>query len=227
MAKQAPWLSRQGALMKVVVFGASGGTGQHLVQQALAQDHTVKAFARRPESILAAPAPGLTVFQGEIHDVKAVSDAIAGSDAVLSALGARTLGRSDVLEVGVRNILAGMAAQGVTRLIALGAAGASGDSTRYQGVATRLLSKLLGATILREPFRSQREQEQLLGASKVQWTIVRPPRLLNGRAIGRYRVQEDGLPPGGVTIPRADVADFMLRQLHDSQWIRKSPYVAT
>lgn len=213
--------------MKVAIFGASGGTGQHLVQQALAQDYTVVAFARRPESILAAPAPGLTVLQGDIHDEKAVSDAIAETDAVFSALGARTLGRSDILEVGVRNILAGMAAHGVSRVIALGASGASGDPARHQGVATRLFLKLVSATVLREPFRSQREQEQLFAASNVQYTIVLPPRLLNRPAIGRYRVQEDGLPPGGVTIPRADVADFMLRQLKDPRWIRKCPYVST
>ncbi len=213
--------------MKILIFGASGGTGQHLVQQALALGHTVTAFARNPDSILAAPSPGLTVFQGDIHDAKAVSDAIAGSDAVLSALGARTLGRSDILEAGVRNILAGMAAHDVSRIIALGAAGAGGDATMHQGAATRLLQKLISATILREPFRSQREQEQLLEASTAQYTVVRPPRLLNRPAIGHYRVQEDGLPPSGVTIPRPDVADFMLRQLNDTRWIRKCPYLAT
>lgn len=214
--------------MKLVIFGASGGTGQHLVQQALAQNHAVTAFARRPESIIAAPAAGLTVFQGDVHDAKAVSDAIAGSDAVLSALGARTLGRSDILDAGVRNILAGMAQHGVSRIVVLGASGSTGsNSTRHQGVATRLLLKLLSATILREPFRSQREQEKLLAASSAQYTIVQPPRLLDRPAIGRYRVLEDGLPPGGTTIPRADVADFMLRQVNNSQWIRKCPYLAT
>ena len=101
--------------MKLVIFGASGGMGQHLVQQALAQGHSVTAFARRPESILAAPSPGLTVAQGDVHDAAAVSAVIAGNDAVLSGLGARDLGKSDVLEVGVRNILAGMAAHGVRR----------------------------------------------------------------------------------------------------------------
>jgi len=213
--------------MKIVIFGASGGTGGHLVQQALSLGHMVTAFARRPESILAAPALGLTVFQGDIHNAKAVADAIAGGDAVLTALGARTLGKSDILETGVRNILAGMAAHGVRRVIALGAAGAGGDATIHQGAATRLLQRLISATILREPFRSQREQEQLLAASPAEFTVVRPPRLLNRPAIGHYRVQEDALPPGGTTIPRADVADFMLRQLNDSQWIRKCPYLAT
>ena len=213
--------------MRLVVFGASGGTGQHLVQQALAQGHTVTAFARRPESILAAPSPGLTVLTGDIHAGPAVSAAIAGQDAVLSALGARNLGRSDVLEVGVRNILAGMAAHGVSRLIVLGASGAGLDAGQHLGAATRLMLGLLKATLLREPFRSQREQESLLAASSVQYTIVRPPRLLNEPALGRYRVQEDGLPPGGLTIPRADVADFMLRLLTDDQWLRKGPYIAT
>lgn len=213
--------------MKLVIFGASGGTGEHLVQQALGQDHTVTAFARRPESIVAAPAPGLTVVQGDMHDPEAVSAAIAGHDAVLSALGARNLGRSDLLEVGIRNIVAGMAAYGVDRIIVLGAAGAGADASQYQGVATRMLLKLVMVTILREPFRSQREQERLLEASAAQYTIVRPPRLVNHPFTGRYRVQEDGLPPGGVTIPRADVADFMLRQLKDSRWLRKAPYVAS
>jgi len=212
--------------VKLVIFGASGGTGQHLVQQALARGHTVTAFARRPDSIMAAPSPGLTVVQGDLHDAAAVSAVIAGNDAVLSGLGARTLGRSDVLEVGVRNILAGMAAHGVRRMIVLGASGATADATQHQGAGTRLLLKVLSATILREPFRSQRAQEKQLEASATDYTVVRPPRLLNGPFTGRYRVQEDGLPPGGVTINRADVAHFMLRQLTDSSWIRKGPYVA-
>ncbi|HEY3626442.1 MAG TPA: SDR family oxidoreductase [Terracidiphilus sp.] len=213
--------------MKIIIFGASGGTGQHLVQQALAANHIVTAFARRPESILAAPAPGLTVIPGDVHDPAAVSAAIAGQDAVLSALGARTLGRSDVLEVGVRNILAGMAGHGVRRIIVLGAAGATENASQHQGAVTRLLLKLVIATLLREPFRSQREQEKLLEASPAQFTVVRPPRLLDRPPFGHYRVQQDGLPPHGTTIPRADVADFMIRQLTDSQWLRKGPYLAT
>lgn len=212
--------------MKLVIFGASGGTGQHLVQQALARGHTVTAFARQPDSILAAPSPGLIVVQGDVHDAAAVSAVIAGNDAVLSGLGARNLGGSDVLEVGVRNILAGMAAHGVRRIIVLGASGASADAARHQGAGTRLLLKLITATILKEPFRSQREQERQLAASATDYTVVRPPRLLNGPFTGHYRVQEDGLPPDGVRINRADVADFMLRQLTETAWIRKGPYLA-
>ena len=85
---------------------------------------------------------------------------------------------------------------------------------------------LVSATILKEPFRSQREQERQLEASGMDYTVVRPPRLLNGPFTGQYRVQEDGLPPDGLTINRADVADFMLRQLTDAAWIRKGPYLA-
>lgn len=213
--------------MIVIIFGASGATGEHLVQQALAQNHLVTAFARRPESVVAAPAPNLTIIKGDIHDAPAVSAAIAGHDAVVSALGARNLGRSDVLEVGIRNILAGMKAHGVRRIIVLGASGALPGAVKHQGLATRMFLQLIGATLLREPFRSQRDQEQLLAASDTQYTIVRPPRLLNRPPIGSYRVQEDGLPSGGLTIPRADVADFMLRQLIDKDWVRKAPYLAT
>ena len=212
--------------MKIVVFGASGGTGQHLVQQGLAQGYLVTAFGRSPEAILAAPAPGFSLVKGDVHDAESVSAAIAGQDAVLSALGARTLGRSDVLETGVRNILAGMESHRVNRIIVLGAAGASEDATRHQGVVRRLSLKFVISVFLREPFRSQREQERLLQASSVDYTIVRPPRLLNIPGAGHYRVQEDGLPPAGTTISRADVADFMIRQLANSTWIRKGPYLA-
>lgn len=213
--------------MKVIIFGASGGTGQHLVQEALAQGHTVTAFARRPDSVLVAPAPGLTVVPGDVYDALAVSAAIAGHDAVLSALGARNLGHSDLLEVSMRNILAGMTAHGVSRIIVLGASGAGKDAAQHLGIVTRLFLKFVKATLLREPFRSQQNQEQLLQASQVRYTIVLPPRLLNRAAIGHYRVQEDGLPPRGLTIPRADVAEFMVHQLTDTTWIRKAPYVAT
>ena len=213
--------------MKVVIFGASGGTGQHLVQQALARGHTVTAFVRRPESIIAAPSPGLTVAQGDIHDPAAVAAAVAGQDAVLSALGARNLARSDVLETGVRNILAGMATHGVSRIIVLGAAGIDPEAMKNQRALRRLALRFLVATLLKEPFRAQRAQEGMLEASPTAYTIVRPPFLLNRPLTGRYRVQEDGLPPRGTSIPRADVADFMLRQLTDTGWIRKGPYIAT
>jgi putative NADH-flavin reductase len=213
--------------MKVVIFGASGGTGQHLVQQALAQGHKVTAFARRPESIIAAPAPGLNVAQGDIHNGAAVAAAIAGQDAVLSALGARNLSRSDVLETGVGNILAGMATHGVNRFIVLGAAGVYPEAMKYQGVLTRLSFKFFVATLLKEPFRSQRAQERLLESSRAAYTIARPPRLLDRPLTEHYRVQEDGLPRGGMTIPRADVADFMIRQLTETKWLRKGPYIAT
>jgi putative NADH-flavin reductase len=212
--------------MKLVIFGASGGTGQHLVQQALVEGHEVTAFARRSGSVLAAPSPGLTVVEGDVYDPSAVSSVIAGQHAVLSALGARSLGKSDLLEVAVRNILAGMTAHGVRRIVVLGASGASSDAAQHQGPGTRLILKLLESTVLREPFRSQREQERLLEASPTDFTIVRPPRLLNAPITEKYRVQQDGLPPGGITISRADVAHFMLRQLTDQTWIRKGPYVA-
>lgn len=213
--------------MKVVIFGASGGTGQHLVQQALAQGHGVTAFARRPETIMASPAPGLMVIQGDVHDPGAVAAAVAGQDVVLSALGARNLARSDVLETGVGNILAGMATHGVNRIIVLGAAGIYPEAMKHQSALTRLSLKFVVSTVLKEPFRSQRAQERLLEGSSAEYTIARPPRLLDLPLTEHYRVQEDGLPPGGMTIPRADVADFMIRQISDTKWLRKGPYLAT
>lgn len=210
--------------MKILVFGASGATGRELVRRGLAAGHQISAFVRNPSSFT--EAPGLRVIQGDVFDPEQVAAAIQGQDAIFTALGARTLGPNDLLPKASANIIAGMKRHGLRRLIVLGASGASGDAGKYSSGLQRLVLRVLKHTLLKYPFINSAIQQQQVEASGLDYTIVLPPRLTNGPAVGKYRMLPDGLPRGGATLSRADLAEFMLKQLSDPTWIRKTPYVA-
>ena len=211
--------------MKIIVFGATGGTGKLMVTQALAKGHSVTAFVRRPEGL--PQDPHLRIIQGDVFDSATVADAVRGNRAVLSALGARSLKKMDLLSRAIPVILEGMRQEYVTRLIVLGAAGVHRDYGKYQNALTRIGLWVAKKTILKHPFIDQAAQERLLAASDVDYTIVRAPRLIDGPFTGTYRVLPDALPPGALRISRADVADFMLQQLTDPRFHRQGPYIGS
>ncbi len=210
--------------MKIIIFGATGRTGKLIVSQALKKGHTVTAFARNPDSL--PQDPRLRVIQGEVHDFAAVVAAMHGHRAVLSALGARTRKKDDVLAQAIPNILEGMRQEYINRLVVLGAAGAAPEYGRYHNALTTLAIWLLKKTFLKHPFADQAAQERLLEGSDVDWTVVRAPRLVDGPLTERYRILPDALPPGRLSVNRADVADFMLLQLTDPRFHRQGPYIA-
>jgi putative NADH-flavin reductase len=154
-----------------------------------------------------------------------VVNAVRGHRAVLSALGARTRKKADVLADAIPNILEAMRQEYVNRLIVLGAAGAHSDYGKYQNKLTTLALWIAKKTALKHPFVDQVAQERLLAASDVDYTIVRAPRLMDGPFTGSYRVLPDALPPGALRVNRADVADFMLQQLTDPRFHRQGPYI--
>ena len=209
--------------MKIIVFGATGGTGKLIVTQALAKGHSVTAFVRTPEGF--PQDPHLRVIQGDVFDFGAVVDAVRGHRAVLSALGARTRKKEEILVRAMPHILEGMRQEYVNRLIVLGAAGAHKDYGKYQNALTRMALWTAKKTALKYPFIDQVAQERLIAASDVDYTIVRAPRLMDGPFTGKYRVLPDALPPGALRINRADVADFMLQQLTDPRFHRQGPYI--
>ncbi|HEV2273327.1 MAG TPA: SDR family oxidoreductase [Acidobacteriaceae bacterium] len=210
--------------MKIIVFGASGGTGGELVRQAIAQGHSVTAFVRNPDSM---PRDHeIQVIQGDVLDGAAVARAIVGHRAVLSALGPGMLKKTPLLAEAIPNILAGMRADYVTRLIVLGAAGAAEGHGRYQSALTNLGVWISKKTRLRHSFADHETQERMLAESDIDYTIIRAPRLTDGPITRKYRVLPDARPTGGVRISRADVADFMLLQLTDPRFHRQGPYIA-
>jgi putative NADH-flavin reductase len=208
--------------MKLVIFGSTAGTGRELLQQALEDGHEVSAFARAPEKIDDLEYPNLRVVQGDVLDSAAVAAAVAGQEAVLCTIGAGA-GRTTLREDATRNIVQAMDRAGVQRLICLSSLGV-GDSRANLGFFTK---HVVVGLFLRHAFADHERQEAVIRQSPLKWTIVRPPHLLDTPGTGVYR---HGFPTTARDIKgkisRADVADFMLKQLADDSYVRSTPGVS-
>jgi putative NADH-flavin reductase len=171
---------------------------------------------------------GMTnVVEGSVFDAAAVRRTVEGADVVLSALGARSLRKEDVLERAIPLIVEAMRAEGVRRIVALGSAGALEDSLKQQEAWRRwFVQKIVYNTLLKWAVASQNSQWKTLSGSGLDFTMVMPPMLTNGKPRGTYRVDGEALPRGGSRIARADVADFMMAQIEGKDWIGKGVYVA-
>jgi putative NADH-flavin reductase len=216
--------------MNIAIFGASGATGTLLTQRCLAAGHQVTALLRAPDKFPLRER--VHVIQGSPFDLTAVSQTIDGVDVVLSALGANSLKKEDVLERAVPQIMAAMqqtAAQQkpVRRIIVLGSAGALPNSLDKQPFYRRwIVENVVYKTLLKWPVASQISQWQNLFHSNLDWTMVMPPMLTNAGPRGVYRVDGDALPRNGSSISREDVADFMMQQIDSSCWIKKGVYIS-
>lgn len=208
--------------MKLLIFGATGGTGRELLKQALDQGHHVVAFARNPAKIHEFQNANLQVVRGDVLDSAAVEGAVAGQEAVISTIGTGAK-RSTLREDGTRNIVKAMEKTGVRRLICQSSLGV-GDSRANLPFFTK---HIIVSVFLRHAFADHERQEAVVKQSSLDWTIVRPPHLKDGPRTGVYR---HGFP---ITdrqikgrISRADVADFMLKQLTDDTYLRRTPGVS-
>lgn len=207
--------------MNIIVFGATGRTGQELVKQALEQGHIVTAFTRNPLKLKIAH-PNLRFIKGDIIDYQIVEDAIKEQDAVLSALGAASPFKFDQSVVdGMKNIIRAMEVRGVIRLIYMSAILVKETRNNAGFIVRYIAPKLLSTEIAGHEAR-----EKMIRQSNLRWTIVRPCTLTNGKHLALFRSGEN-ISSGGFTvmISRADVADFMLRQLNDDKFVRRMPSV--
>jgi putative NADH-flavin reductase len=214
-----------GAGMKFAIFGASGVTGCLLTERCLAAGYEVTALLRKPGKF--AYRNRVNVVEGNAFDAKAIRRTIEGADVVLSALGARSLKREDVLERAVPLIVVAMREKGLRRIIALGSAGAEADSLKKQPAYRRWIAEnVVYKTFLKWPVASQVAQWKSLSESGLDWTMVMPPKLTNGRARGTFRIDGEALPRNATRISREDVADFMMAQIGNAEWVGKGVYIA-
>jgi len=210
--------------MNIAIFGASGATGRLLTDRCLAAEYNVTALVRRPENFRSRDR--LRVIGGNAFDPVAVRQTIEGADVVLSALGARSLKKEDVLERAVPLIISAMQQTGVRRIIVLGSAGALPTSLDKQPAWRRwFVENIVYKTFLKWPVASQISQWNDLSHSDLDWTMVMPPMLTNAPARGVYRIDGEALPRGGSRISRADVADFMMKQIDSQEWVKKGVYL--
>lgn len=205
--------------MKLVIFGATGTVGQHVVNQALQQGHHVTAFARNLAK-LNLQHPRLERVQGDVMDFAAVKRAIDGQDAVVCILGAGKKLTGNVRSEGTRQIIRAMEETGVRRLICQSTLGA-GDSW---GSLNFYWKYIMFGLVLRNVFADHEKQEAYVRQSQLDWTIVRPGAFLDGERTGHYR---HGFPGTDKTsqlkIARADIADFILKQLTDRAYVCQAP----
>lgn len=208
--------------MKLLIFGSTGKTGRELVNQALDAGYEVTAFARNPQK-MEIRHDRLTVVKGDITDADSINVAVPGHDAVLSALGSPGLGKSTELSDGTRRIIASMEGSGVKRLIFESTVGV-GDSSSHATVFARWF---FFPVVIRNVLADKEIQERIIKESSLDWTIVRPGRLTNGPRRGIYR-EGDAISGTAVatSISRADVAEFMLRQVTDNAYLHKCPAVS-
>jgi uncharacterized protein YbjT (DUF2867 family) len=206
--------------MKVLVLGASQGTGALCVKAALAKGHTVTAFARTPSKLDLADAQ-LAKVAGDFHDAASVRAAVKDHDAVIICASSTSLKgfkeKPDYFSCGTKFCIDAMKEHGVKRLVVLSANGV-GDS--YAG-ASWFQRKFLIAGLLKFPYRDHEVQERLTRESGLDFVIARPTRLTNGKAKGKYA---RSAAPESVpwSISRADVAAFLVESCESPAFLGRA-----
>ena len=203
--------------MKILVLGASQGTGALSVREALARGHQVTAFARTPEKLQVTHA-SLTLRTGNFHDATSVDAAVAGHDAVIVSVSATKLSafkeNPRYFSQGTGYTIDAMKKAAVKRLVVLSALGV-GDSRPLLNPIVRALT--IGF-LLKVPFEDHERQEEQLRGSGLDWVVARPGRLTHGAARHRY-VRKIAIEPVPSSISRADVADFLVEACGVPTWV--------
>jgi putative NADH-flavin reductase len=203
------------------LLGATGRTGQLLLERLLERGYDVRVLARTPHR-LGPLGERATVVQGSSTDPAALDSLLEGADVVVSALGPTdkqpTLHRDTA-----RALVEAMPRHGVQRFVGISGAGIDvpGDDKRVPGKIISILIRTIGGAIAQDKIH----EYDVWAASSVDWTLVRPPRLLDGAGTGR--VQHDARRPGRSSIHRADLASFLADEVDQSRYPRQAPFVSS
>ena len=206
--------------MRVLIIGASKGIGLETTRQALDAGHDVRALARSATAI-AVSNPSLEKMPGDALKTEDVEAALVGVDVVIQTLG---VGLGDLFRPvhlfsdATRVLIAAMRSQVVKRLICVTGFGA-GDSR----ASISCLQRLPFQIVFGRAYDDKSLQEQLIKESELDWTIARPGVLTNGPRTGRNRILSESSQWRNGIISRADVAEFLVRQIGDQTYIRKTP----
>ena len=206
----------------LALFGATGRTGRHLLQQALERGYNVRVLARDPGK-LAVQSERLVVVRGNLKDAACVEEVITGADAVLSVLGPTSNEPTFEISRGTADIMSTMKRQGVKRLIISAGAGV-GDPGDTPKLFNKLINVALKATA-RNVYEDMLKTVDQVRGSGLEWTVVRVPRLTDGPKTGQVRVGMVGQGTGA-NLSRADMAEFMLKQVDDGRHLRQAPAIS-
>ncbi|MDP4087027.1 MAG: NAD(P)H-binding protein [Bacillota bacterium] len=206
--------------MKILVFGATGPTGQQIVSQGLELGYKMTAFVRNSEK-LAIRHPNLTIITGNVVDPKKVQDAVKGHDVIMSALGNGRSLKGDVFSIGSMNIVNAMEESLCKRIIIMSAFGVGNSINEVP-----ILLKIIYKTLLKKTFVDKAIGERYLKQSNLDWTLVHPVILANGPKTTNYKTGKC-IDIGEIPkISRADVADFMLKLVDDQTSLRRTHVIS-
>ena len=206
----------------IALFGGSGRTGQHFLQQALAQEYPVRALVRTPAKV-ETEATSLTLIQGDVLNYADVLETVTGTDLVVSLFGHVKDSPEWLQTDGTRNIIRAMQEQNVERIISLSGGGLpyEQDQPKFADKAIRFVMKVAVPKVLNDAIK----HAEVLKKSDRTWTIVRGPRLTDDPQRGDYRVGWVGV-NAGTKVGRADLADFILQLVENPQYDGKMPFVS-
>ena len=198
--------------MKIIVFGSTGRTGRHLVQQGLDAGHIVTAIARDPAAVNIKHI-NLTIIKGDVLQPDTFEDIIRGHDTVFSAIGKDSIKPTSLYSQGISTIIAAMQKHKVMRLMSMSASAVATNPrlSFLLKIATKILQR-----ILKNPYADILRMDKIIKQSGLNYTIVRPPRLTNKALTGKYRFAINEWLPSCTSISRADLAHFMLQQVNNS-----------
>jgi len=203
--------------MNIIVFGATGTVGKEIVKQALEKGYDVTAFLRNPGKMTFLNHPNLRVYTGDVTNAEEVKNAVKNHDAVFCALGDGRAGK--IRALGTLNIIHAMNSVAVRKLICLSTLGI-GDS---YGNLNFIWKHIMFGMLLKKAFNDHKLQEEYIRNSDLDYTIVRPSALTDGAITGGYAIGfDEKYKKLNLKISRADVADFMLRQLHREDYLKKA-----
>ena len=209
--------------MRIAVFGATGDTGIRLVEQALAAGDYVVAYVRNP-SKLNISHEHLKVIQGELTDEPLIESAVSGADAVISAQGPRGDSKNKPITSGMHSIIAAMKKQGIRRLIITSTLSAK-DPNDPLNFRTKALVNLVEVT-MHDAYEEIVSVAETVRDSDLDWTIVRLTMLNNNPKSGKVKAGYVGKGEVGTWISRTDLADFLLRQVQDTKYLRQAPAIS-
>lgn len=205
--------------MKLTIFGASGGTGQHLVAEALKRGHQVTALVRTPKK-LAVKHDNLSIIEGDVRSAETAAFAIEGSEGVINAIGPTPGSPDNLMETAAENIISGMRQHGVDRLVWSTGAGVPSpqDEPTFMHKVINFLLKTLSGKVLENSLRGA----EMIKDSDLDWTIARAPMLTNEPGKGDFHVSYVDATMGR-TLSRENFARFMLDLVESDQWVHEMP----
>jgi putative NADH-flavin reductase len=201
------------ATRRIIVLGATGGTGRQVVEQALRNGHHVTAIVRNPDA-LKVHHERLEIIRGDVYRSKSFEHALYGKDVVISCLGIQKQKATTLYSEGISNIMTAMQAAGVDRLICISAIAV--NVPLNGSLLMRFITKNILQRIFTHTYNDMRAMESILRDSPLAWTVIRPPWLRNGPQTSVYRTSINESLSNASKLSRADLAHYIVNHLTDT-----------